>query len=547
MKYAALLLFPWVLPAQNASFSLSTANILVGAEAGNASVQLIASPPNATWTAASNASWLHLGPSNTSGTGSALVQFSYDANTNFAAQTGTLTIAGQTCTVTQAGSSFVPLNITTTFISQGLNLPYAVALDSNSNLYIADTGNNAILKWVASTQQMTTLVSAGLNAPHGVAVDGQGNVYIADASNNAVEEWIAATQQLTTLVSSGLNFPVAVTVDGQGNVYIADFGNNAIKQWNPASGQVITLVGSGLSSPTGVGVDGLGNVYIADFRHNAIKQWNPITQQVTNLVSQGLSFPNSVALDGQGNVYLVDGNNNALKEWNAASQVVSTLASSGVNGSFGVASDGQGNIYLANTSTSTVLKVASAYLALPTNLNEGPQAGTDSVPVQVLGASIPLTATSDQTWLTITNTAGGAIGFAFLANTSLASQTAHITVLGQQVTITQSGDVPSSISKTAGDGQSIGKGQTFVAPLQVTVTDANSIPLPGVAVTFTVTPGASGASGTFSPNPPMPILTNSSGIATAPALTANGIGGTFTVTASTATVTAIFNETVRSN
>jgi DNA-binding beta-propeller fold protein YncE len=90
-----------------------------------------------------------------------------------------------------------------------LNLPYGVALDSSGNLYIADTGNNAIREWIASTQQMTTLVSAGLNAPHGVAVDGQGNVYIADAYNNAVEEWSPATQQLTTLVSSGLNFPLA--------------------------------------------------------------------------------------------------------------------------------------------------------------------------------------------------------------------------------------------------------------------------------------------------------------------------------------------------
>src|ERR1039457_1389444 len=543
-KYAWLLLFPWLLPAQNASFNLSTATIVVGATAGNASVQLVASPPTAAWTAASNASWLQLAPASASGTGSALVQFSYAANPNTGAQSGTLTIAGQTLTVTQAGSGAVPLSIMTTLISQGLNLPYAVAVDSGGNLYIADTGHNAVQEWIAATQHMTTLVGAGLNAPHGVAVDGQGNVYIADAYNNAVEEWSPATRQLVTLVSSGLNFPLGVAVDGQGNVYIADFGNNAIKQWNPATQQVTTLVGSGLNNPTGVAVDALGNVYIADFRNNAIKQWSPTTQQVTSLVSQGLSFPNAVALDSQGNAYLVDGNNNALKEWNAASQAVSTLVSSGVNGSFGVATDGQGNYYIANTSTSTILKLSSAYFALgATNLNEGPQAGTDSVPVQVLGAAIQLTATSDQTWLTITSTAGGAIGFAFQANTSLASRTAHIMVLGQQATVTQSGDVPANLTKSAGDGQSTPAGQPFPALLQVNVTDANGIPLPGAAVTFSVTPGANGAGGTFSANPPMPILTNQSGAATAPPLTANGIAGTFTVTASVNVLTATFSLT----
>ena len=451
---------------------------------------------------------------------------------------------GLTFTVTQAGSSFTPVSALTTLISQGLNLPYAVAIDLAGNLYIADTGHNAIQEWVAATQQMTTLVSTGLNAPHGIAVDVQGNVYIADAYNNAIKEWSPATQQLTTLVSSGLNFPLSVAVDAQGNVYIADFGNNAVEQWNPTSQQLTTLVSQGLNHPTGVAVDALGNVYIADFRNNAIEQWIPLTQQLTTLTTQGLSFPNAVAVDGQGNVYVVDGNNNALKEWSAAGQTVNTLVSSSVNGSFGVAADGQGNFYIANTSTSTVLKYSSGYLGLgATNLNEGPQAGVDSVPVQILGASVPLTATSDQSWLTITGTSASAIGFAFQANTSAASRIAHIMVPGQQVTVTQSGDVAAILTKSAGDAQSTLAGQAFPALLQVTVTDANGVPIQGVAVTFSVTPGANGAGGTFSATPPMPILTDQNGNAQAPLLTANGIPGTFTVIASVNALTAIFSLT----
>ena len=62
-------------------------------------------------------------------------------------------------------------------------------------------------------------------------------------------------------------------------------------------------------------------------------------------------------------------------------------------------------------------------------------------------------------------------------------------------------------------------------------------------MTFTVTPGASGASGTFASSPSMPILTNASGIATAPTLTANGVAGTFTVTASVNALSVTFNLT----
>jgi hypothetical protein len=76
----------------------------------------------------------------------------------------------------------------------------------------------------------------------------------------------------------------------------------------------------------------------------------------------------------------------------------------------------------------------------------------------------------------------------------------------------------------------------------VRVTDAIGLPISGVAVTFTVTPSAGGASGTFATTPPMPILTNANGSATAPTLTASDIPGTFSVKASAGTLSAIFGR-----
>ena len=542
MKHAWMMLVPSLLLAQSASFNLSTATIMVPAAAGVASVELTVSPASAAWTASSNAPWLQLSASSTSGIGSAWIQFSYSANSTNAIQTGTLTIAGQTVTIMQAGSNFAPGTALTTLISQGLNLPYGVALDSSGNLYVADTGDNAIQQSAGATQPPSILGLSGLNAPHGVTVDNQGNVYVADAYNNAIKQWNPATGQLNILVSSNLNFPLGVAVDALGNVDIADFGDNAIKQWNIAEQRLITLVGSGLSSPTGVAVDALGNVYIADFRNNAIKEWSP-TSGVTTLVSQDLSFPNSVAVDGQGNVYFLDGNNNALKEWNAATHAVSTLISSGINGSFGLATDGQGNFYIANTGTSSILQVSSGYFGFGSaSLTEPAQAGTDSVTVQVLGPLTALSATSDQPWLTITGTAAGSISFSFLANTSTASRVAHILVLGQQVTVTQNGDVAAGLTKIAGDAQSTPINQPFPVPLEVNVTDSNGVILTGAAVTFSVNPGSNGAGGVFSP-PGMPILTDQNGNATAPALTANAISGPFTVTATVNGLTVNFSLT----
>lgn len=52
-----------------------------------------------------------------------------------------------------------------------------------------------------------------LNA-YSVAVDSNGNVYIADSNSNSVKEWLKANGTVITLVSSGLNNP---TIDLQIN------------------------------------------------------------------------------------------------------------------------------------------------------------------------------------------------------------------------------------------------------------------------------------------------------------------------------------------
>jgi sugar lactone lactonase YvrE len=516
--------------------SLGASSVLVGSAAGSASVLLLAS---GAWTASSNASWLQLSAGSTSGTGNALIEFTYAANSNAAAQTGTLTISGLTYTVTQAGASFTRSGIVTTLVSTNLDAPQGVAVDGQGNVYIADSLDNDIKEWMAPSGPVNLMVS-GLNDPSGVAVDSHGNVYFADQKNNDIKEWSVTTKLVTVLVS-GLSSPVGVAVDSQGNVYFSNTGHNSIEEWSPG-GKVTTLVSSGLNTPTGVAVDLEGNVYIADTKNNAIKKWNG--NLVSTLVNTGLSSPEGVAVDGDGNVFIADASDYAIKEWNPVTLAVTSLSISGLKGPGGVAVDGQGNVYIADTGNSAIKKYTAVYLSLgATSRSEGAAAGTDSIAFQVLPAGTALTATSSQTWLTIAGTTGGAISFSFLANTSLTSRTAQITALGQTVTITQSADAPAFITKTAGNSQSTSAGQAFPTALQVTVTDSSNIPLLGAGVTFAVIPGASGAGGTFSATPTMPILTTTGGIATAPTLTANGIGGTFTVTATVSALSTTFTLT----
>lgn len=91
-----------------------------------------------------------------------------------------------------------------------------------------------------------------------------------------------------------------------------------------------------------------------------------------------------------------------------------------------------------------------------------------------------------------------------------------------------------SISASAGTPQSTTVSTVFSTALHASVKDSYTNPVSGATVTFTA-PG-SGTSAAFSGSATATAVTNSSGIASAPALTANSQTGSYTVTA---TVTGV--------
>jgi streptogramin lyase len=426
-----------------ANSGLTPNTLQVGSAAGTSSVTLYT---QGAWTATANDPFLHISPESATGSGSSLVTFSYDAFTATGARTGTLTIAGLTFTVTQAGTNYTGPGWTATLVSSGLSDPSGVAVDGSGNVYFADAGDNLLKQWSPTTQQVTTTWSVGLSSPSGVAADAFGNIYFTDSGHNSIDRWNAA-QGFTTLVSSGLSSPSGIAVDGSGNVYFADIGNNAIKQWNMLTQEMTTLASSVLNNPSGVALDRLGNVYFPDAGSDAIKRWSVATQQVTTLVS-GLNNPTGLAVDGSGNVYFADTGNNAIREWSASTQQLTTLVSAGLNRPSGVAVDGFGNVYFSDAGNNAVKEIPWAFVS-SASLSEPASVGSDSLTVLPSTASLSgiFAPTSDQSWLSIGGTEGGVINFFMSENTSGSARVAHITVLGQQVTVTQ--NPPSNVIFTA--------------------------------------------------------------------------------------------------
>jgi hypothetical protein len=104
--------------------------------------------------------------------------------------------------------------------------------------------------------------------------------------------------------------------------------------------------------------------------------------------------------------------------------------------------DATGNVYISDLNHSAVKELPYAFVD-PTTKSEPAAAGSDALPVVLpstadLGG--PFAPSSDQSWLTITGVTGGVVNFNFASNTGF-PRTAHITVLGQTVTVTQASSI----------------------------------------------------------------------------------------------------------
>jgi sugar lactone lactonase YvrE len=214
--------------------------------------------------------------------------------------------------------------------------PAGTAVDSDGNLYIADSGDNVIrevttdgvIQRFAGTgtagRRLSLAASATqLDRPAAVVVNSARTVFISDTQNNRVLE-VNAKRIVVRVFGTGkagyagdgrtawgaqLNQPTGLALDAKGNLYIADSANNVIRRVDARTGVITTVAGnyaadeandglggfSGdggpatsarLDDPQGVAVDGAGNLFVADTFNNAIRQVTPAGTITTVVNSQ---------------------------------------------------------------------------------------------------------------------------------------------------------------------------------------------------------------------------------------------------------------------
>ncbi len=169
--------------------------------------------------------------------------------------------------------------------------PTGVAVDANGYLYVSDWADNvvdqvtpggtmSVFAGVPGAVGLPTpgpATSSELLHPYGVAVDGSGDVYIADSGHDAIEKVTPGgilsivagvpgqpgTPTPGPATASHLDGPLGIALDDAGNLYIADTNNGLIEKVSPSG--ILSVIADPLSSqPAGLAVDRSGNLYVAN-------------------------------------------------------------------------------------------------------------------------------------------------------------------------------------------------------------------------------------------------------------------------------------------
>ena len=271
-------------------------------------------------------------------------------------------------TVVGGGPNNVPA------LSSSVGVPVGVAQDSNLNLYIADSHGNRVYK-IDLTGNLTVFAGTGsagftgdtglataaqLSGPTGLFVDSNNNLFIADSGNNVIREVNATTLDITTVAGTGvagfsgdggaatsakLSNPNSVYVDSSNDIFIADTGNQVIREVvgttiNTIAGThgVAGFAGNGglataavFHNPLSVSLDSAGNIYIADHDNNEIREIVKATGNIQNFAGSPtgvagatgdggaataalLHGPSAVFVDPTNNVFIADTTNSDGRE-----------------------------------------------------------------------------------------------------------------------------------------------------------------------------------------------------------------------------------------
>ena len=263
--------------------------------------------------------------------------------------------------------------------------------NNNSILYIADTDNNRIVKWLPGSSSGILVAGGqgpGSNAsqlydPRAIYVDEKDNLYVADNGDHLLRYFpngsfvgqIVAGNGTTGSANNLLGQMLGLAVDRENNIYVSEYDNARVAQWSFNRTYGITVAGNNtqgdtltqLHTPSSFYLDrDTKTLFIPSQDGHCIMKWivgNSLGQVVAGVCGVAgsneslLNSPKCVTFDKYQNMYVIDGVNGGRILMFCPNSVIGTiLVNSGLNNPISIAVDMNLNLYVSDWNNNRIVK-----------------------------------------------------------------------------------------------------------------------------------------------------------------------------------------------
>jgi sugar lactone lactonase YvrE len=314
-------------------------------------------------------------------------------------QTGATGVAVSGSTVYAADGTDVQTSDTsgTAGVSWGSSGSYAVTVDGGGDIWVSSMADNVVRRYDASGSLLDTIGSGVLSSPKGIAVD-SGKLYVADTGNDRIvrfttagvqeTQWASvgvtglavsgstvyaangtAIRTTTTSGTSGTNWvtssgSVDVAVDGAGNIWTSS-SSGVVREYN-SSKTLVATIGSGLlSSPVGIALAG-NRLFVADPGLGKIVRFTFASLDTAwGEYGPGVEdSPAGVATDASDNVYVTNKADDLIQKYDASGAFLDDWGGSGIglgqlDDPSAIAVSPSGTVYVADTANSRIQPFAA--------------------------------------------------------------------------------------------------------------------------------------------------------------------------------------------
>lgn len=180
---------------------------------------------------------------------------------------------------------------------RGFRNPQGLALDSADNLYVADKGNDRVVKLSADGSQVLLQIAkldnhgrskpgsgtGELRQPQDVAVDANGDIYVADSGNHRIQVFDATGAFLRqfgpgVLLSTSEVRGIALTAEG---LWVSDKEQERVFLFSRAGASIKSIGDAGsavgeISRMRGLASDRLGALYVVEPNRDRTQKFDPL-------------------------------------------------------------------------------------------------------------------------------------------------------------------------------------------------------------------------------------------------------------------------------